>query len=211
MKPAASRNSCDSARFERAIARFDTLNAEDPALETVQGREVPGELLYAQRMSERLVQFAPEASEALCLAARCQHIQRWKIPRSDYPMNRPGYKRWRLDLAAMHAQIADQVLEEAGYQQDIRDRVGMMLRKEKLKRDDEVQCLEDVICLVFLEHYFTAFAAKHAREKIISIVRKTWNKMSAQGHAAALRLPLGETELALVEAALQPDAPDAGA
>lgn len=189
-------------RFERAIARFDALNAEDPVKHSVDGHEIPGELLYSQRMSNRLEAFEPHASEALQLAARCQHIQRWKIPRSDYPMDRPGYKRWRLDLADMHADIADRVLGEAGYGQELRQRVRSMLRKEKLKRDAEVQCLEDVICLVFLEHYFAPFAAKHPKDKVISIVRKTWNKMSEHGHAAALELPLDAASLDLIKQAL---------
>lgn len=209
MKDPEFRDPQVSERLQQAFREFDALNAEDPVRETDCGQTVPRELLYAQRMSARLDEFAPQASEALRLAARCQHIQRWKIPRSEYPMDRAGYKRWRLDLARMHAQIAQQVLETAGYEPEFRDRVGMMLRKEKLKRDAEVQCLEDVICLVFLEHYFAAFAAKHQRDKIISIVRKTWNKMSERGHAAALQLPLGANELELVTAALQPEAPGA--
>ena len=56
-----------STKFNAAIARFDVANAEDPDGE---------ELLYAQRMSEWLGKFAPDASETVKLAARSQHIRR---------------------------------------------------------------------------------------------------------------------------------------
>ncbi|HSM97848.1 MAG TPA: DUF4202 family protein, partial [Gallionella sp.] len=73
--------------FQAAIAAFDRANAEDPNREMSDGREYPKELLYAQRMSEMQERYAPEASEAVKLAVRAQHIQRWKIPRSSYPMD----------------------------------------------------------------------------------------------------------------------------
>lgn len=195
----------DPERFRRAIERIDALNSEDPVQVRISEREVPGELLYSQRMSARLQSFAPEASEELRLAAHCQHVQRWKIPRDAYPRDRKGYKCWRTELGRMHADIAGEVLRGAGYGEDSVARVQMMLRKEKLKKDPEVQTLEDVICLVFLEHYFADFAAGHPREKLINILRKTWNKMSPPGHEAALALDLPPDLAELVQAALAGD------
>ena len=96
----------EDERFARAIARFDAANAEDPHRETDDGREHPKELLYAERLTAMLARFAPDASEVLRLAARCQHIQRWKIPRGDYPMTRPGYQQWRIRLRVFHADLA---------------------------------------------------------------------------------------------------------
>ena len=82
----------------------------------------------------------------------------------------------------------------------IRDR--FLLLKKQLKKDSETQALEDVICLVFLEFYFEPFAAKHTEEKVIDILRKTWRKMSEDGQAAALKLPLSADAIALVGKAL---------
>lgn len=192
-------------RFRRAIAAIDALNSEDPQQVTTGDREVAGELLYSERMSERLAAFEPGASEQLRLAARCQHVQRWKIPRDAYPRDRKGYKQWRTELGRMHADIAATVLRGAGYDEDSVARVQMMLRKEKLKRDAEVQTLEDVICLVFLEHYFADFAADHPRDKLVNILRKTWNKMSPRGHEAALQLDLPPDLAELVGSALADD------
>lgn len=189
-------------QLEKTLVAFDTANARDPNTEMVNGIAIAKELLYAQRMSEKLHSFCPDASTALQLAARCQHICRWKIPRNDYPMDRQGYKRWRLDLAAFHGEIAGEILIANGYSSDIIQRVKDLLLKRSLKRDDEVQALEDVICLVFLEFYIEDFATKHDEEKLIDIIQKTWNKMSNKGHEAALKMPLSDSILALISKAL---------
>ena len=192
----------DQVRFDAAIARFDAANREDTNVELVDGIPHPKELLYAERMTVRLKQLDPEASEALQLAARCQHIRRWTIPRNAYTMDREGYRQWRSTLAQFHADTADAILQEAGYDETMIHRVQQLVRKEGLKRDPEVQRLEDVACLVFLEHYFIAFTTKHEEEKLIGILRKTWNKMSSCGHEAALRLSLPPDVQAIVNKAL---------
>ena len=177
-------------RFEEAIAGFDRLNAGDPNQEIADGVSYPKELLYAQRMTACLHTFAPDASEPLQLAARCQHIQRWTIPRADYSKDRIGYKKWRNELKRFHAKTAASVLETAGYDETSVLRVKNLVMKKGLKSEPDVQTLEDIICLVFLEHYAVNFAEKHEDEKVISILRKTWKKMSSRGHAAALDLAL---------------------
>ncbi len=189
--------------FNKAISLFDASNAEDPNRTYVGAVAYPKELLYAQRMTKQLMVFAPDASEVVQLAARSQHIQRWKIPRTTYPMNRSGYKRWRVALLAFHAQVAGALMGQAGYGPDVIERVQTLLTKKRLKRDAEVQLLEDVICLVFLEHYFSDFAAKHDEEKLEGILKKTWAKMSTQGHKAATSLSLPDATLNLINRALE--------
>ena len=178
----------EADRFRVAIAAMDACNAEDPTMETVEGVAVPAALVYGRRMTGWLVRLAPDASEALRLAVRAQHIGRWKNPRGDYPEGRAGYLRWRADLAGFHADTTAAILAEAGYETDLIARVGDLLRKKGLKRDAEVQTLEDAACLVFLEHQFTDFSRKHAEEKIIDIVEKTLAKMSARGRQEAEKL-----------------------
>ena len=192
----------DTQRFDAAIARFDAENARDPHTEVSDGQGHPKELLYARRMSDRLERLAPRASEPLRLAARCQHLRRWEIPRNQYPMDRAGYHRWRTELARMHAEEAAKILREVGYDEQTVARVQSLVRKERLKQDPEAQLLEDVICLVFLEHYFADFARKHEEAKLLGILRRTWRKMSDVGRAQALKLPLGSVERAMVEKAL---------
>lgn len=189
-------------RLERTLAAFDAANAEDPNREMDRGQEQPKEWLYGRRMSETLATFKPDASEPLQLAARCQHIRRWESPRSDYPDGRAGYKKWRSQLALFHGKVAGEIMAEHGYDEQTIARVKDMLIKRQLKRDPEVQTLEDVICLVFLSYYLEDFAQKHEEDKLIDIIQKTWGKMSEEGHEAALKLPLSEPMSRLVKKAL---------
>jgi hypothetical protein len=178
------------SRFERALSEFDRIHADDPARAVVDGREQPEELVYARRMSETLDWFAPNRSEELRLAVRAQHIARWQVPRSDYPMGRSGYKQWRAHLLVRQAELASGVLRDVGYGDATVARVSQLLRKQGLARDAEVQTLEDVACLVFLTYYFDDFAQGHDDDKLVDILRKTWAKMSDDGRRAALALNL---------------------
>jgi len=178
-----------SEHFNEAIARFDAANAADPNKEILEGKEYPKELLYAQRMTAWLDKFEPEASEALRLATRAQHICRWKIPRREYPMDRDGYNKWRTTLAKMHGDITAEIMHQVGYDEQMCGQVKALLMKDRIKlAGEEGQTLEDVICLVFLEFYFAPFAPQYSAPKLTSIVRKTWRKMSERGHQTALTL-----------------------
>ena len=164
---------------------------------------MPKELIYGERMSVRLAGFAPDAPETVKLAARAQHIRRWEVPRDSYPEGRAGYLKWRTDLYKRHGDIAGEIMGDVGYDADTIDRVQTLLRKRGLKTDPDVQLMEDVICLVFLEHYFHDFAQKHTEEKLIPIVQKTWKKMTDKAHEAALRLDYAPEDLAVIQKALQ--------
>ena len=178
----------DAERLERAIAGFDAFNGKDPNTETSEGEEHPKELLYAKRMTGWLDKLAPDASDALRLAVRCQHIGRWSIRRDEYPEGVKGYFQWRGALAEFHAQTAGGIMGEVGYDAGAIARVQQLVRKHKLKTDPETQLLEDVACLVFLENYFAEFSKKHDDAKVIGILQKTWAKMSPRGHGEALKL-----------------------
>jgi type I restriction-modification system DNA methylase subunit len=185
-----------------AFQLFEAANKQDPNTEIFEGTSYPKEVLYGIRMTERLHEFAPNASEALQLAARCQHICRWEISRESYAMNREGYLRWRQDLKIFHARKASSILQEVGYNQDTIAKVCFLLEKKQLKKNDETQTIEDVICLVFLEYYFEPFALKHPEDKTIEILKKTWRKMSVKGQEAALKLPLSKYASELIFKAL---------
>ncbi|MEB8328018.1 DUF4202 domain-containing protein [Flavobacteriaceae bacterium KMM 6897] len=190
-------------KIQRAFELFDLANEQDPNRELFQGKSYSKEVLYAVRMTEKLNEFAPNASEPLKLTARCQHICRWEISRESYEMNRVGYLKWRQNLKKFHADKASGILKEVGYDQNTIDKVAFLLEKKQLKKNEDTQTLEDVICLVFLEFYFEPFIEKHSEEKLIDILQKTWRKMSNKGHQEALKLPLSDGALALVGKALQ--------
>ncbi|HET6719482.1 MAG TPA: DUF4202 domain-containing protein [Rhodocyclaceae bacterium] len=193
----------DSARYQRAIALFDAANAEDPNLEDGQ----PKELLYGRRMSEMLARFAPDAPESVQLAVRAQHIQRWKVPRNSYPMDRNGYLQWRTGLYKFHADLAGELMQQAGYDAEIIERVKTAVGKKGIKVNAETQMLEDVADLVFIQYYMLGFAGQHAEyseDKWLEIVRKTWKKMSDAGRAFALsgQLKLPEPLVPLITKAI---------
>jgi hypothetical protein len=193
-------------RFKRAIALFDAANAADPNMDEGQ----PKELLYARRMTEMLGRFAPDAPEAVQLAVRAQHIKRWTVPRGDYPMTKEGYYAWRTGLYRFHAETAGELMQQAGYDEAMIERVKAAVGKKGIKVNPETQLLEDVTDLVFIEHYMLGFAGQHAdysEEKWLDIIRKTWKKMSDSAHAFALsgKLKLPEPLLPLITRAVSGD------
>lgn len=192
------------ARFRKTISDMDEANRRDPHQVLVNGRPVAKELIYGIRMSEMLMETYPDAEECLRLAARAQHIQRWTIPRTDYPMDRKGYLLWRTKLKQFHGELAGKIMKTNGYSELEIQKVEDLLNKRRLKTDPEVQALEDVVCLVFLMYYFQDFIEKHRDEvpKLVSILQKTWNKMSEKGQQKALAMPHPESVKRLLTAAL---------
>ncbi len=190
--------------LHQVLERVDAANSADPNTEYCSdtGVEAAKELLYGQRMSQCLSLYHPKASEHLQIAARAQHIERWRSPRNDYPEGRAGYKQWRSQLSLMHAARAAELMSEVGYGKQDCERVQFLIQKRQLRRDEETQALEDVICLVFLQYYFEDFAAKHPKQKIIDILQKTWQKMSSTGQKYALQLPLKDAQKTLISEAL---------
>ncbi|MEP3388056.1 MAG: DUF4202 domain-containing protein [Reichenbachiella sp.] len=189
--------------IEKIIAKIDAINAEDPNTVLYHEEECPKELVYGQRMTDMLHEYDSSPSAAMQIAARGQHIQRWAVPRSDYPMDRKGYLKWRTELKLMHGEILSELLEEEGADQSLADKVKDLVTKKKLKSDAETQQLEDMVCLVFLKYYFAEFAAEHEEEKVISIVQKTWAKMTEKGHEMALKLDYSPEDLSIIKKALQ--------
>ncbi len=191
-----------SDRLQKTLAAIDKLHAEDPEIENINGKNVPAELVYAERMSASLNKLVGNPSEFLQIAVRSQHLCRWLISRKDFPMDKPGYLKWRTELAKMHAEKAGEMMKANGYKEEEIDFTKKIIRKQNLKNSPEAQTMEDCACLVFLETGFLEFAAKHPEEKVIDILQKTWGKMSAQGQQIALGLKLPSEALKLIQKAL---------
>jgi len=192
----------DPKRFQAALRRFDEENSHDPNTERVEGAEHPREIIYAQWLTDWVLKLCPEASEELRLAARCQHICRWVIPRNSYPMTRPGYLQWREALKKFHAQKAGEILREVGYPDDLIGRVQALNLKQNFPGDPESRVLEDALCLVFLEHQFGDLAGKTSEDKMIDALQKAWKKMTPAAQALATKLSYTPDEKALLERAL---------
>lgn len=188
--------------YERARALIDSAHAADPS-RAADGRAA--ELAYADHVEAWVVRIVPDAGPVLRLAARCQHLERWSVPRSSFPMDRPGYLAWRKSLYVKQAERARQLLVEAGVPPAEAADAAMWVSKAGLRTNPGTQALEDAAVLVFLESEIQAFAAQHAeypREKFVDILRKTWRKMSPRAHELALGLDLPTPIAGLVREAV---------
>jgi hypothetical protein len=174
-----------------ALDRFHAAHREDPRSIAVNGSSLPWSVHYHARLAHWVSSFDPDASLPLRLAAACQHIRRWTVPRTDYEAGRRGYRKWRSDLAQLHARTAREVLSGVGFEESVIVRVEALVRKSGLARDPEVQLFEDAICMVFLELDYADLTRKHDDAKLADILRKTWEKMSPRGREAAIALSAG--------------------
>lgn len=190
------------SRLEAALAAIDALHAEDPDTVVADGAPVPAELDYARRMSAALARVCDAPSEILRLAARAQHLQRWRIARAAFPGTRAGYLAWRAAQAKAHAALAVETVRALGYDAEELARLSALVQKQRRAADPEAQAVEDAACLVFLETQLVEFARGRDADQVVGIVQKTWAKMSPRGRAAALALPLAPAARALVERAL---------
>ncbi|ACT91428.1 DUF4202 domain-containing protein [Dyadobacter fermentans] len=192
-------------RLDQAFEQFDDYNRRSPGQIVWDGVTYPVEYFYALKLHEWVVKLNPNASESLLLASRCQHIGRWEIARNSYPDGRVGYLKWRSDLSKYHAGIAAEILAGVGYDDDTISRVKQIVLKQRLKTDEDVQTMENALCLLFLQYQYDDLIAKMTEEKMIDILRKTWAKMTDPGHEAALSLAYSEQGRDLILKALKED------
>jgi len=190
-------------RFDEALRRFDGENSRDPNTVDINGTKRPRELVYAEWLTDWVLRLCPEASEELRLAARSQHLCRWMVPRSSYPMTRAGYLRWREDLKKFHAKKAAEILNAVGYPDTTINRVTSLNLKKDFPRDPETQTLEDALCLVFLERQFTELASKTDDEKMVGVLQKSWKKMSVSAREQAMKLAYRQHERDLLQRAFK--------
>ncbi|MCJ8320311.1 MAG: DUF4202 domain-containing protein [Colwellia sp.] len=189
-------------RLNAMLSAIDLINNEDPNQITFDNRSHPKEYIYGQQMTTMLDKHWPQANELLQIAVRAQHIKRWHLKRTEFDLGKKGYFKWRIALGKYHAELTEKLMQTHQYTSDESLTTAAIIRKEKLKSNNDSQTLEDVACLVFLQFYFDDFSRKHNEEKVIRVLQKTWGKMSEQGHDIALALDLPEHLSTLVAKAL---------
>lgn len=195
--------------YEFAVSLIDDANSHDPNIEQVDGKKWPKELLYGYRMANMLERYQPNADHVVKLAIRGQHIQRWQSPRNNYPMDRQGYHKWRSELYIFHAEKVAALMAQAGFSQADIDRAKQAVAKIGIKLNPDTQLLEDVVGLVFIEHYMLDFAGKHpeySEQKWLEIIRKTWAKMSTDARQFALagHIEIPKSLAGLIHKAVKP-------
>jgi len=193
------------SRFFGVVRDIDAANAGDPRIDIVDGAARPRESVYAERMTQCLTRLYPDASEALRIAARAQHICRWQVPRASYPLGRDGYNSWRGACRDHHAALISDILRRHDYDgTEIANIVGI-IKKEALKANPDSQALENVVGVVFAAYYLAPFVSDHPdydEAKLLGIIKRTLRKMDATGRAGILALSLPEAHRRLIEAAL---------
>lgn len=189
-------------KLQKAFSLFDEYNKQDTATFVWEGSTYPAEYFYALQLYNWVLKLEPQASEQLLLASRSQHLGRFTIPREEYPEGKTGYLNWRSNLAKFHAEKAAEFMRQAGYDEDTITGTQRIILKQKIKLDHEVQTIENALCLVFLEFQYEDFRKKHSEDKMLHILRKTWNKMSDPGRNAALTLTYTDAGKALIGKAL---------
>ena len=182
------------SRLENVLAAIDAYNKQDPNRQ---------ELPYSEKLTSWVVQLDPQPSEALRIAARGQHIGRWKSPRQSYPMDRGGYLRWREDLKRYHAKTIGELMATEGYSESEIEEVNQVVLKKNFQSNPDAQTIEDALCLVFLENQFEELRRKTPDPKMIDIIQKTWRKMSEKGKQAVLSMKLPEAHQQLIRQPLQ--------
>ena len=188
-------------RLTQLFERIDQLNREDPNAEQVGGTSVPRELAYAQRLTDWVDRLRPDPSEALRIAARGQHVQRWTIPRDRYAQTRQGYLRWREVLKTFHIETVVRLMHGVGFPDATIQRVREIMGKRRLQDDPESQTLEDALCLIFFETQLTELKQKTPDDKLQEVVRKVLKRMSAQGRTELSKLTLDADTRACIAAA----------
>jgi len=201
-----------TTQLEQVLSAIDDINRQDLNITISEGEQYPKELIYGQRMTACLTQHWPQASELLQIAVRAQHIKRWHLKRNEFEQGKAGYYQWRIALGKFHAALTAEIMTEEGYSKEQGEQTASIICKENLKNktssqlNSDSQTLEDVACLVFLEHYFDEFADKYLKQdneaKIIRIVQLTWKKMSEDAHNIALQFSLPNHLADLVNKAL---------
>jgi len=201
-----------SNQLQDVLAAIDEINAKDTNITVFENKDYPKELIYGQRMTACLAKHWPQANELLQISVRAQHIKRWHLKRSEFSLGKAGYYQWRIALGKFHAQLTASIMLEQGYSEAQAAQTASIICKENLKSktsntlNQDSQTLEDVACLVFLEHYFDDFASKYLEQdneaKIIRIVQLTWKKMSEDAHNIALKMTLPDHLADIVNKAL---------
>ncbi|WP_057832436.1 DUF4202 domain-containing protein [Colwellia sp. TT2012] len=193
-------------QLNNTLSAIDEVNRQDPNTILFNGTSQIKELIYGQQMTDCLKQYWPEANELLQIAVRAQHIKRWQLKRTEFADGKAGYYQWRIAQGKFHAQLTASIMITQGYQAEQAEQCATLIRKDNLKTNSDSQTLEDVACLVFLMHYFDAFATKYTEQdneaKIVHIVQLTWKKMSEQAHDIALSLTLPDHLAIIVNKAL---------
>lgn len=167
--------------FNRASNAIKEIHLSDPNKIVHKGSNTTAEQLYSERMLKILLEFVPGSDYQLKLAAQCQHLERWKIARDLYTMDRKGYHQWRRAVMDFQLGRTRDTLASVGLDKQDVIEITEILRNQGNKTHEKAQIIQDVACIVFVNWYLQGFAIKHESTKVQDILVKTTRKMSDRG------------------------------
>ena len=188
--------------LERVFNHFDEINRQDPRKAEFDGQSYPREYLHSKKLHEWVLKLDPHALAPLQLASRCNALRRWEIARDTYPRTTAGYHAWRKALRKFHADAAEPILREEGFEMEIIQKVRSLILMEHFPQDHDAQILEDAECLTFLEVKFKEYLGAWDETKTVRILKGTLKKMSPSARSIAMELPLPPAARALIQKAL---------
>ena len=179
-------------QYIKALELINSVHNQDPNTETIDGVEVKSELLYGNRMLSVLHKVAPDASLELKLAAQCQHISRWSIPRATFSMDKKGYYQWRAAIMEHQLNVTTNTLKQANIADESIAVVVDALKNKADKTHHNASIIEDTACLTFIKWYLVPFAGQFDAAKATVILKKTANKMSERGLGLIAQMELSD-------------------
>jgi hypothetical protein len=179
-------------QYKTAIDLIDKVHNQDPTSDTIDGVKIKAELLYSNRMLSVLEKVAPDASLELKLAAKCQHISRWSIPRATFSMDKKGYYQWRAAIMEHQLSVTTSVLKQAEINDQRIEIIVDALKNKADKTNLNASIIEDTACLTFIKWYLVPFAGQFDAVKAKIILQKTAGKMSERGLGLLPEMELSE-------------------
>ena len=158
-------------RLETALSAIDAANSDDPNQLWVEGKSEPKELVYARRMTSGSFRLRRASSEDSTAggAAAAYILPRWQIHAllTAIPQDESATCSGERIYTATTPSRCRPYSPGSGTGHDTAtiESVQRLLRKQGIKTDPDMQMLEDVICLVFLEYELADFAERYPAEK----------------------------------------------
>lgn len=189
----------EQTQYTTAVELINSVHNQDPNSEIIDGVDIKAELLYSNRMLTILEKVAIDASFELKLAAQCQHMSRWGIPRATFSMNKKGYYQWRAAIMEHQLSVTSSVLKQAEINEQSIEIIVDALKSKADKSNINASIIEDTACLTFIKWYLVPFAGHFDPEKAKIILQKTAAKMSERGVALISEIELSKEVLDILK------------
>lgn len=160
--------------LQRAATRIRTVLADSP---------VPEDPGHAENTLHWLLRLCLTADAALQLAALAHDIERARPDRLRRDAF-PNYDAFKQAHAELGAEIADQLLAEAGVSAAIRERVAFLIRRHETGGDPDSDLLRDADSLSYFDHNLPRYYAREGYAETLRRARWGYSRLSSRARSA---------------------------